>query len=106
MDTTSLKTVIKALSDGLALASDVTTGFSFKEIGEAIAVGNDVQAVKAVLASVVPTWETLDDAARADLVATVKSEVKFPKNGTAEAYVQKVVNVAAALSAAYQAWNA
>lgn len=105
MDLSALQSVLKGVGDALALFSDVSKGFSLGEIGEVIAVGKDVQAVLASAANVVPEWESLDDTSRAQLVAFISSNVKFPANTTAELYAQKVLKVAVSLSAVFKAWN-
>lgn len=94
--------MLRAISDAEILLSEISTGFSFNELGLLIKVGNDLPVVLQDAAVIIPQWEALDSAAQADLVAFVQANCKFPSNLVVEAYVQKLLSAAVLLSSIYQ----
>jgi hypothetical protein len=86
-----LKEVIKAIADSELLVSEVVSGFSFSEITQLISVLFDLPPIVQNGAIEWPEFKDLDDAARADLIAYVQAECKFPDSVSAEQWVQKVL---------------
>lgn len=100
--TQEIQEVIKAIADTELLVSEITVGFSFSEITQLVAVIDDVPKVIADASLVIPQWEGLDDAGRAELVAYVQQNCKYPTNVTVEGFTQKVLEAAVLLSKIYQ----
>lgn len=99
-----LKLVLKMAGDTAVLVSDVMKGLSLAELSEGYAVVQDVQPLLKDASLLLPEWEKLDDAARADLVAYAQANLKIPANLSVEAYVQKALASAIALSAVVAPW--
>lgn len=93
-----LKDVVKAIGDTELLISEITQGFSFAEVGQLVAVAQDLPKVLKDASVLFPEFSALDDDARADLIAFVQVNCKFPSNLTIEAWVQKVLQAAILLS--------
>lgn len=97
-----LKLIVKVIADGLLLGSQLTKGLSIEEVNTLVASAKDVGALLAMpIGMVIPEFLALDEAARADLIAYVGENVKFPANVIVEAVVQKALDVAIAISAAF-----
>lgn len=103
-NTDELKALIKALGDTAHLVAEVSKGFSFSEIADGYALSQEAQALFKQANLLLPTWEQMDDAARADLVAFANANIKLPENVQVEGYVKKVLASAIALSAVVAPW--
>lgn len=99
-----LKAVVKMAGDAASLISELAKGFSFDEITKGYALSQEIQPLLKEASVFIPEWEKLDDAARADLVQYVKDNLKVPANVAVEAYAQKVLASAIALSAVVAPW--
>ena len=97
-----LKDLVKTIADTEVLVSDLTGGFSFREIADFIALMGDVPIISPDGPLLFPEWEDLDDAARNDLVQFVQATCKYPANMTIESYVQKILSAAVLASKIYQ----
>jgi len=94
-----LKDLIKGLSDAGIFASDVSGGFSFKEINELVQLSQDVSLLVKEAPDLKAQYLALDDASRADLHAYVASLQDFPANASVDAFIKKILEIAVAASA-------
>lgn len=101
-----LKLAVKFISDSALFMSDVSKGFSLSELSEGYAATEDAIALFSSAKILFPEWTSMDDTARADLVAFAQANVKVPANVSIEAYVQKALASAIALSAVVAPWVA
>ncbi len=96
--TDALKLVLQGIGDAANLASQVSTGFKIGELLLLVQLGQDVTAILSDKDLIIPQYLDLTDAERQELTAFVASNVKFPASATVESYLQKLLDVAIALS--------
>ncbi len=101
----ALLELLKAISDSETLVSDLAGGFSFKEIGDLIAIATDINPVVKDATLIVPQWESLDAPTQATLVAWVQANCKFPASLTVEQWAQKILSAAVLLSSIFQVFQ-
>lgn len=98
-----LKELVKMIADGELLISEVTEGFAFKEIIQLVKVAEDVPPVLRDAGIMWPEFTSLDDAARADLLAYVTANCKFPANTNIELIVDETLSIIISLSKIFKA---
>ena len=96
-----LKDVVKAIGDSAMLISDAVHGFKFSEISEFVGVIGDIRLLLKDGPVLFPEFKALDEAARADLVAYVVANVKFPASQPVEDFLDKALLVAISVSALF-----
>lgn len=97
-----LKDLIKLIADSEMLVAKLMDGLSFDDIGQLMIVAQDLPAALKDSSLMIPEFISLDDAARADLLAYVQANCKFPGNLSIEDSVQKVLKLLIMLSSAFQ----
>lgn len=98
----ALKDLVGSVVDLCNFLVNVSQGFSFKEIGEAIDLASDLRTTLNELPLIQSQYQGLDDQARQDLYGYIADNVTLPQAASVQAVVEKVLEVAVALSTAYQ----
>lgn len=98
----ALKDLITAVADLVTFLVNVSHGFALKEIWEGIGLLIDVKSIKGEIPEIVAQYKGLDDEARAELIAYIRASVVLPENSNVELIVEKLLEVAVALSTVFQ----
>ncbi len=93
-----LKDLLKALADGVLLVSEVSQGFSFQEVTQLVGLVFDIKQVATDAPLLLAQYKALDDAAKADLIAYIDTNVKFPANTQVELVIEKILEALVMLS--------
>lgn len=102
----ALKVLVKGIADVALLVSDMTEGFSLKEVSELIALGQDIQAILSSADLIIPTYEQLEDSDRSDLEFYIVSMVTFPANVLVRDVLVKILQAAVDLSKLFSSLRA
>lgn len=99
MSNEKLKDLIKGLSDAGIFISDVSEGFSFKEINELVTLSQDLSLLIKEAGDLKAEYLDLNETERVELHAYVESLSNFPKNAAADHIIKKILEIAIAASA-------
>lgn len=98
----ALKDLVTDVSDVCTFVINVSHGFQLKEIWEGIGLLIDFRNIKDQIPAIVTQYKGLDDQARAEMLGYIQKTVSFPENANVELIVEKLLEVAVALSTVFQ----